>query len=202
MAKPYVNPDPPATQPDRGSSGTRERQRAHDNDHGLWQQFASAASPEAYYRGWLALQCQLVTNVFNGVLVLGSADQGPFAPAAFWPEGTRDHQNLAEVCERALIERRGLVLKRVSSSIADGTNRSCDHVAYPVQIDGHLQGVVALEVASRPERDLQAVMHQLQWGSAWLEVEQQRQAGATWKTGQARPRAVLELVASLVDLRK
>ena len=198
MARPYVDPDSSAAEPDSGSSGIGESRNVAEQGHALWQQFAGATSPAEYYQSWLALQCQMVSNVFNGVIVLGSPDQGSFAPAAFWPDDSGDRQVLAEVCERALVEGRGLVLKRVASGIADGARQSCDHVAYPVHIDGQLGGVVALEVASRPERELQAVMSQLQWGSGWIELEQQRLAGANWKTGQARPRAVLELVASLV----
>jgi len=200
MSKPYVSPEFPTASSgvERSQTGSTDY-AGESGDHELWQQFVSAASPDAYYRGWLALQCHMVTNVFNGVIVLGLADQGPFAPAAFWPKGARDQHNLAEVCERALIERRGLVLKRASSSITDGTPRNCDLVAYPLQIDGQLHGVVALEIASRPERELQAVIRQLQWGSGWLEVEQRRRVGATRRIGQASSSVVLELAASLVE---
>jgi multidrug resistance efflux pump len=165
-------------------------------DHELWRQFAEATTPDVYYRSWLTLQCHMIPEVSDGVVVLGAPDRGPFAPAAFWPEGRRDRQHLAEVAERALLERHGLVLKRESQGAGSGLRY---HVAYPIQVDDHLHGVVALDLAPRPEAQLQAVMRQLQWGSGWLEVLFHRQVAAAHTSTQARPQLALELVATLLD---
>jgi hypothetical protein len=90
-------------------AGAPPRGQAPDADAAAWRQFAKAATPDAYYRSWLALQCRLVPGVASGVLVLGNSEAGPFAPAAFWPPGGAVARPLAEVAERALAQRRGLV---------------------------------------------------------------------------------------------
>jgi biotin carboxyl carrier protein len=167
-------------------------------DHELWRQFAAATTPDVYYRSWLDLQCHMIPGVSDAVVVLGEADRGPFAPAAFWPAGQRNRQHLAEVAERALLERHGLVLKRESPG-ATSTPDLRYHVAYPIQVDGHLHGVVALDLSSRSEPQLQAVMRQLQWGAGWLEVMLHRQAAAAHTANQTRPQMALELVATLLD---
>jgi multidrug resistance efflux pump len=170
-----------------------------EKEYGLWQRFAEATTPEAFYQNWLALQCRMIPDVSAGVVVLGVPDRGPFAPAAFWPETPHDRRHLAEVAERALLERHGFVLPRESPATPDTLPRLRYHVAYPILIAGRLHGVVALDIAPRPEPLLQAVMRQLQWGSAWLEVLFHRQAAATPSATPERPQLVLTLLATLLE---
>ncbi len=73
-----------------------------DLDPASWRQFLQAATPEAFYQGWLAIQARLLRGVLGGVIVLGPPDTGPFAPAALWPEGWLIPPHLTAVAERAL----------------------------------------------------------------------------------------------------
>src|SRR5678815_3864788 len=83
------------------------------SDDALWRQFGAATSTESFCRPWLALQCDTVKGALAGVVLLGAPDEGrAFAPAAFWPEKKLSFQELADVAQRALTERRGLVIKR------------------------------------------------------------------------------------------
>lgn len=170
-----------------------------DADQALWQQFASATTAEASHQSWLALQCRMIPGVSQGVVVLGVLDRGPFAPVAFWPQVPHDRKHLAEVAERALLERHGLVLPRESPDGPGALPRLHYHVAFPIQIAGRLHGVVALDIAPRPEAQLQAVVQQLQWGSAWLEVLSYRQEITHRTDVQNRPQVVLELVAAVLE---
>ena len=140
-----------------------------DPDQVLWRQFAEASTPDVFYRAWLALQCRMITGVTGGVVVLGPPDTGPYTPAAFWPEGGRNLRHLAEVAEKTLVERRGLVMPRAGRA-DDPSARPRHDVAYPIQVSGRLLGVVALDIAPRQEVDLQWALRQLQWGAAWLET--------------------------------
>ena len=116
----------------------------HDPDELLWRQFGEAKSAEAFARTWLALQCRMIPGVTSGVLVLrsgGAADR--FAPAAFWPEGRRTRPHLGEVAERALRERRALVVPvpQPHHEGAAAPPRLRYDVARPIEVDGELQGV-------------------------------------------------------------
>ena len=171
----------------------------HDPDELLWRQFGEAKSAEAFARTWLALQCRMIPGVTSGVLVLrsgGAADR--FAPAAFWPEGRRTRPHLGEVAERALRERRALVVPvpQPHHEGAAAPPRLRYDVARPIEVDGELQGVVAVDVSPRSERDADATVRQLEWGGAWLEIARLR--GDTTRAVVVRDRlqTILDLVAA------
>jgi hypothetical protein len=59
-------------------------------------------------------------------------------------------------------ERRGVVLRREAEDAAAAANLDRYEVADPIQAKGEVYGVVALDLTPRPERDLEAVLRQLQ----------------------------------------
>jgi len=186
---------PPAPQSPPASPGP-------DPDQPLWRQFSEAGSPEAFYRAWLALQCRLVRGVSSAVLVLGAPGRGPYAPAAFWPEQRGIPKQLAEVAEKSLADRRGLVVPHKAETGLDGALRERFAVAFPVHAAGRLHGVVALEIAPRPERELQAAMRQLQWGAAWVEALWLREELARSAGGRERLQTALDLLAAIVSAQR
>ena len=167
-----------------------------DPERALWARFAESRSSEDFYRTWLALQCQMIPGVSGGLIVLGSPDRGPFKPVAAWPP-RQSMKHLSAAAERALVERRGLLHKRESNG-QDTPTEERYAVAYPIEIEGHVRGVVVLDVDSRPERELQRVLRHLHWGAAWLEVVFRRDEAAGSTTARGRLQAVLDLVASAV----
>jgi multidrug resistance efflux pump len=118
---------------------------------------------------------------------------------AFWPDVPQNLQHLAEAVQRVLLQGRGVVLRRASSGADDGPPQVHYHLAYPVQVEGRLHSIIALDLAPRSALQVQAVIRQLQWGSAWLALffQQQRQTLQTASQGQAQ--AVLELLATLLE---
>lgn len=142
----------------------------------------------------------MIPGVGRGVVVAASPATGRFAPAAFWPDGSRAAAHLAEAVDRALAERRGVVLKREAGGDPSAPGRERYDVAYPIQASGKLHGVVALDIAPRPEPELNTVLRQLQWGAGWLEVLVHRLGSARLEPGSAeaakqRLQIVLDLVA-------
>ena len=186
----------------RRSSPTQLAEGDPSPEELLWREFAEAATPEAFYRVWLALQCRMVSGVGSGVVVAAVPSTRRFVPAAFWPDGHRAAAHLAEAIERALAERRGIVLKREGNADPAAPGRERYDVAYPIQTDdGKVSSVVALGIAPRPEPELKAVLRQLQWGAGWIEVLVHRLGAARLQPGSAeaskqRLQLVLDLVAS------
>ena len=143
----------------------------------------------------------MIPEVGRGVVVAASPATGRFAPAAFWPDGSRAAAHLAEAAERALAERRGVVLKREADGDPSGPGRERYDVAYPIQANGKLYGVVALDIAPRPAPELEAVLRHLQWGAGWLEVLVHRLGTArlepaSVEAAKQRLQIVLDLVAT------
>lgn len=133
----------------------------------LWQQLSDAETDEDYCLSWLRLQCRMIDNVHQGMVLMGPADTGPFLPLAFWPEATPTPQLFDNVAQRVLRERKGVVVRFQADIPAEVPDRF--HLGYPVKIDNRLHGVVALDLAHRTPEKLQSTMRQVQWGVAWLE---------------------------------
>jgi len=175
---------------------------ARHADSASWRQFAEATTQESFCTSWLSLQCRMVAGVAGGVVLLGAPAEGrPYTPVAFWPDRQRNLKHLAEVAERALAERRGLILKRSDNGNGAGGRTHFD-VAYPIQTHQRLYGVVALDIDPRPESELNEVMRQLQWGSAWLEVLHYRSGASRSAAPNERLQAVVDSMATIVGQEK
>jgi RND family efflux transporter MFP subunit len=166
----------------------------------VWRQFGSAGTPEEFCQSWLALQCHIISQVNDGVVVLQKPGGDSFAPLAFWPEGRSDRSRLAAITERALREGRGIVQPLEPGETAAEAGEAGYQLAYPVRLDGAVRGVVALDIAGRPEAQLQIAMRQLQWGSGWLEVLLRRHADPA-EAARLRLRLILQFVASFLEGR-
>jgi Barrel-sandwich domain of CusB or HlyD membrane-fusion/GAF domain len=127
----------------------------------LWAEFTSACSEQEYYKSWLGVQSGFVTEAVQSLLVIGTVDQ-QFAPVAGWPEKGSDPQRLADVVERVLEEKCGLLVE-----LPETTTYA---IAYPLLVDEKLSGVVAMEIGVQNQLALRKAMEQLQWGVSWLEL--------------------------------
>src|SRR4051812_30388527 len=132
----------------------------------------------------------MIRGVRAGLIVAGSAASSRFVPVAVWPE-SHPVQHLAEIAERALAERRGVVVRRPrqaaasDAALANAVDGERVDVAYPIEVDGTLHGVVALDLAARPDADVQAALRDLQWGAGWLEALVHRVAALRIDPGSA-----------------
>ena len=157
-----------------------------------WAAFTTAASDEAFCLSWLALQCSMIPGVRAGLLLLRDSAGQSYVPAAVWPDRRHDVTYLTEAAERALAGRRGTVLgvdPGDKSRVAPGSV----HVACPLEADAELAGAIVVDVRARPERELQAVLRQLLWGTGWLVALLRRRQ-------LARDAAMVDRAAIALDL--
>lgn len=162
-----------------------------------WKDFAEAQSVEEFCASWLAIQCQVIGGVIDGVVVLQRPGSQAFAPVAFFPNVKRDRGHLAEVTERALKEGRGVINPGNQVDEADVESARCQ-LAYPVRVDGQLRGVVGMDLEPRPESQLRTTMRDLQWGSGWLEVLLRRHSDPQ-EAARMRLKLALDLISSLIE---
>jgi len=132
-----------------------------------WQRVAGTGERGEFCRAWLNIQARLVRSqgveLSAGLVLLGPADSGPFTPAAVWPDRRIDATYLSATAERALRDRRGIVSPA-------GVGGDSSHVAYPLEVSGHLHGVVVLDIATDRDERLQQVLRNLHWGTGRLET--------------------------------
>jgi len=158
-----------------------------------WARFAQAQSHEEFCSSWLAIQCDGIGGVSDGVVLLQTPGSREYVPVAFYPDAPRDRTHLAEIAERTLKEARGVVLP-----LGPSQSEPRFQLGYPVRVDGEVRGAVGLEMDWRSEAQLHAAMRSLQWGSGWLEVLLRRHADPA-TAAQLRLKLALDLVATLLE---
>ena len=168
--------------------------RAYDQ---AWRSFAGEQSPEEFCRSWLMIQSHMIGGVSDGVVILLKPGTSTFAPAAFFPEQPANRAHLAPISERALKEGRGIVEPQTETQ-PEGAPGPRYQLAYPVRVDGKVQGVIGVDIDWRPEARLQAAIRDLQWGSGWIELVLRRHADPLQAERQ-RLHLALDLVATLLE---
>ena len=131
-----------------------------------WSRFTSTRNAQDFAQGWLAILCAQIDRVGGALLLMGGGRDANLAAAAVWPDPQRDMQYLAPAAERALRERRGVVA--AADGGAPSPAATAIHIAYPIEVEGALRGAVVLDIASRPDADLQRALRLVHWASAWL----------------------------------
>jgi RND family efflux transporter MFP subunit len=153
-------------------------------------------------QNWLAWQCTMIAGTSHGVIALGLPDQGPYRPAACWPEGSDPSVALSKTAKAAISKRKGVVAELKSSNPDEVADR--DAIAYPIVVDGKLLGVAAIEVERQPNVRQKSVLQMLQWGAAWFQAmcaqqgqaQQQNAAAGGDKLAMVM---VMELVSTAVE---
>src|SRR6266404_5277377 len=164
-----------------------------------WARFSSARDAAEFCASWLAILCAQVGRVNGALLLLGPERDGAFRAAASWPDATRNMQYLAPAAEKALNERRGVLMPR--DAAAPLAREPGALVGYPIEVSGTLRGAVALDL-SGGEHALQQALRLVYWASAWL-VDQFRQQDLRERDARlARLALTTDLVATAVQERR
>src|SRR5882762_3500648 len=137
-----------------------------------WARFSSARDAAEFCASWLAILCAQVDRASGALLLLGPEPDGAYRAAAVWPDPARNMQYLSPAAEKALKERRGIVVAR--DGVSAPTREQPALIGYPIEVSGVLRGAVALDLAPGPEQALQQALRRVYWASAWL-VDQFRQ---------------------------
>lgn len=161
-------------------------------DRALWRRFSESLEGEDFHDSWLALLASLIPGAQRAVLVLGTPDTGPFAPAAAWPGDGGGSSELGALVERSLTTRQGLAVE---------TGAGLYGVAWPLLAGKRLLGAVAVEVAqeSGVETALEDVMRRLQWGGGWILARFHEDRAAADEDLRRRLMAALDLMAAILE---
>jgi hypothetical protein len=161
-----------------------------DKEALLWTRFVKAREQVDYFSFWLELQVARLPDIVQALIVAAPPGEQTYVPVCSWPADRSKPENLAEVAERCLTEKCGLV----SPLEDEGGQRYAYAIAFPFLVDEELAGVVVIESACRMA-DLKIIMQQLQWGVSWLELYSYRQRRTEESARQLRLRSALNLLA-------
>ncbi len=155
----------------------------------LWQRLADATDAAGYCSAWLALQCAQIEQVGTALLLLRD-DSGTFLPAAVWPDPRADVGYLGPFAQRCLAARH-------ASSEPAGEQGERLLGGWPLEEGGELLGAIVLDLAPRPEAELQRVWRALHWGSGRVETLLLRQQLALRAAADERARLTLDMAVSV-----
>jgi len=142
---------------------------------------------------WLSTQCMLISGSRKAIVLLGTAGKGPYTLFAEFPGESRTDTTLLNIAQAALARKRSVIESR--KRVAPSTGEPLDQVAWPLFSEGKLQGVVAVEMSSHPEKQQQEIIRQLQDGAVWLTAMMEHQE----MCGKSQLISVVELVALCLE---
>ena len=127
---------------------------------------------------------------------MSSEENSIYTPIAVWPDVRHKMEHLSATAEQALKERRGVLTK---SEVPGVEPLALYQIAYPVEFDGKLLGVVVLELSSRTESELQKALRHLHWGIGWLIDFFRQQQSKDKQNVTKRLMSVLDMVSVCID---
>lgn len=162
-----------------------------------WAAFTQADSVGGFAQSWLALVADQVGRTRRAMVLMRGAD-GSFAPLAFWPAADVDMTDLAEPARRCLAARAAQV-----EALAPPPGRPAEApglvLAYPVDLRGEVRGAVVLDVAGRPEAQVQLAFRALTWGMGWIDAMLRGEEVARLASGAERSRQVIDLMLRVAE---
>jgi len=159
-------------------------------DPGVFARIKNSRDQEAFAAAWLEVLAKVVEGMRTGVVVLGPAGRGPFAPVAVWPVGATGSRAVLGAVETAVGTRR-LVVQGGQNAAGTG-ERTNTAIAFPITVNDQVCGAAAVEVTASPESDIRLAMDHLEWGCGWLEAMLRRRR----VTSTDRLVTVIELLAT------
>lgn len=141
-------------------------EQRHRAESAAWALFTAPADAGEFYAGWLALVAARVQRARCGLLLTRSPDNGSFGVAAVWPDPQTDLKYLGPLAQQAL-ERREAMVVAPGTAAPPGPDGMA-HVAYPLDLDGEVQGAVVFDIGPGPLPELQQALRQIHWASGWL----------------------------------
>ena len=146
---------------DIASTESPNRLHRRGRDVPPWDAFILAKNSNEFFSAWLSLICSQALSARVGAILIEGADAQTFVPVAAWPDAAPDMARLGTAVQRALSERRSIVLPDETESV------KFTHIAYPIMVGERVGGVVTLDVGGADE-EVQAALRLIHWGSAWL----------------------------------
>ncbi len=116
---------------------------------------------------WLHWQCRMIVGVHHGAVYAPQEGTQGLQAVAYWPQRDSGSEVMLGFAEQAYSIRRSVLHKAADDR--DPSAEVRDFVAFPVNVNGQVIGIVALALEIRSEAQRQAVVQLLEWGSVWLE---------------------------------
>lgn len=158
----------------------------------VWADFASAQTPAAYCRAWLAMQCRAIDAVRCGLLLI-EQDEHTYLPAAVWPDRLGDFDRLGQLAQRCIAAR---------SPLTESASAGATMLGYPVEADQRVVAAVVLELSILTDDAVGALVRHLRWGTGWLVALRHQGQAEHDLQGTARARIALEALAQAGENRR
>jgi len=151
-------------------------------------------SGKAFYDRWLAMQCSLLVGADFGVLLMKTGQSDGFQPVSLWPDSAIDMEPLAELVEEVIDQACGLI-----TTLGSNANKTLYGLAYPVIVDEKIHAVIAVRVRVDDQKILKYTLQLLEWGCAWIELNEKRNRLATSETRSNQLSSSINILARILS---
>ncbi len=153
-----------------------------------WARFSDPADAADFLHGWFGILLSEIEGACAGMLMLETED-GALVPAATWPDESVIPR-LAPLAGRLRNALDHTVLER-----AEGAQL----IGYPLFVEGHLHGVIALACDPPEPAMLDHILRRLHWGSGWVHAIVQRAREMRAAASAERSALALDMLAAAED---
>ena len=130
------------------------------------ERLKSSTDRGAFCAAWVAALAAQSGNVRQVLVLLSSAGQGKYRPAAMWPTGAKPEKAMAASSEAAIRNNRTIIQTFGAGEDDDGGVV----IAVPISVSGQLRGAAAVTLGPTGQEGIQLMLDQLQWGTGWIET--------------------------------
>jgi hypothetical protein len=131
----------------------------------------SELSGKEYFDQWLAMQCSFVAGACFGVLLKPMEGSEMYQPVSLWPDTGNEMSLVTDLIEEVIEQECGLMTKL---DMQVERNKTSYALAYPIVIDKKVSAIIAVIAKISDNKTLKYSMQQLEWGCAWIELEEKR----------------------------
>ena len=168
-------------------------------EHPLWTRLPGSVTDKNFCALWLSVQCEMISGAKAALVLIADHPDGRYEVKAYWPNGQETIRQLNPSAEKALREGSALIIQRKGRSEGNGADSESYDVAYPIIVATRVYGAVVVRVSPRATVALEAVLQQLSWGAAWLEVMLHRVSAIEHVEINERLHEVLDALAVVVE---
>jgi RND family efflux transporter MFP subunit len=123
---------------------------------------------QALVQNWLDTQCGSIPGIGGGLVMLFVPNNQGLSPAARWPQGAANDENLATAARAAFEQQRPVFGSQKSDSVADALPLTI--VSHPLRSAGKTVGAVAVTVTPNSVNDGSTVLRSMLKGIALFDT--------------------------------
>ncbi|MDX1775502.1 MAG: HlyD family efflux transporter periplasmic adaptor subunit [Desulfobulbales bacterium] len=173
------------------------------NNKALWQKLHASGTEQEFFFNWLVIQCSMLHSVHAAAVYLVPQVNSPLSPIVSWPETFQPSGRFNETAQRVALEGKCIASLVTETGKSETDANRIFLLACPFPLENKDQGTVVFQLQIGSDRELQNAMHQIQWGTIWLENlvrdKRLRDAAKPYELLNKRLMTIFDILAAVLE---